>query len=112
MVDTRIERRGCSLTWTAGVSCKGLYLITLTLYRSGSGWRVKRELKLRVKRAEEERTLFIEDYSLPEFQAILEACQALLSGIEVDEEDQRLVLALRALTNINLLINELGGTSK
>ncbi|MEM2214750.1 MAG: hypothetical protein QXD66_04380 [Candidatus Nezhaarchaeales archaeon] len=112
MVDTRIERRGSSLTWVVGVSCKGLYTVSLTLYKSSSGWRVKRELRLKIKRAEDERTLFIEDYSLPEFQAILEAFQSMTSEIDVDESARRLTLALRASTIINLLVQELGGVSR
>lgn len=100
------------MTWIAGASYKGLYLISLTLYKSNGGWRVKRELKLRAKRTSGERTLFVEDYSLPEFQAILEACQALISGISVDEGDRHLALALRALTIINSLIDDLRGVSK
>lgn len=86
-------------------------MISLTLYKSSSGWRVKRELRLRAKRTGEERALFIEDYSLPEFQAILEACQTMMSGTSVEESDWRLALALRALTIINLLIDELRGAS-
>jgi hypothetical protein len=62
VVGTRIERRGCSLTWVAGTSYKGLYLVSFTLYRAESGWRVKREIKLRPKRSQEERTLFVEEY--------------------------------------------------
>lgn len=100
------------MTWVVGVSCKGLYKISLTPYKSGSDWRVKRELRLKAKRAGEEKTLFIEDYSLPEFQAILEACQAMMSEINVEESDWRLALALRALTIINLLVSELRGVSK
>ncbi|MEM4652882.1 MAG: hypothetical protein QW535_02120 [Candidatus Nezhaarchaeales archaeon] len=112
MVDTRIEKKGTSLTWVIGVSCKGLYMVSLTLYKSNNGWRVKRELRLRAKRAEEEKTLFIEDYSLPEFQAILEACQAMISEVNVGEDDRCLALALRASAIINLLTQELRGVPK
>jgi len=111
VVVTRIERRGCSLTWVAGASYKGLYLVSITLYRSEGGWRVKREVKLRPKRSREERTLFVEDYSLPEFQAISESCQALTSELQQGEEEFRLALALKALTAMKLLVKELGGGS-
>ncbi|MEM4576390.1 MAG: hypothetical protein QW701_02865 [Candidatus Nezhaarchaeales archaeon] len=66
---------------------------------------------MRAKRAKEERVLFIEEYSLLEFQAILEACQAMISEISIEEVDRRLALALRALTAINLLIGDLRGVS-
>jgi hypothetical protein len=112
VVGTRIERRGCSLTWVAGASYKGLYVVSFTLYRADGGWRVKREIKLRPKRSQEERILFVEDYSLPEFQAISESCQALASEVQQGEEEFRLALALKALAAINLLVKELGGGSR
>ena len=99
------------MTWVAGASYKGLYLVSFTLYRAESGWRVKREIKLRPKRSQEERTLFVEDYSLPEFQAISESCQALASEVQ-EEGELRLALALKALAAISLLVKELGGGSK
>ncbi len=97
------------MTWVAGASYRGLYLVTLTLYRAERGWRVKREIKLRPKRSQEERTLFAEDYSLPEFQAISESCQALVSEVKQGEEESRLALALKALATIRLLVEQLGG---
>jgi len=100
------------LTWVAGASHKGLYLVSFTLYRAEKGWRVKREIRLRPKRSREERTLFVEDYSLPEFQAISESCQALVSEVQQGEEESRLTLALKALAAINLLVKELGGGSR
>lgn len=112
MVDTRIERRGCSLTWVAGASYKGLYVVSFTIYRAESGWRVKREIKLRPKKTQEERILFVEDYSLPEFQAISESCQALASEVQQGDDDFRLALALKALAAISLLVKELGGGSR
>jgi len=112
VVGTRIERRGCSLTWVAGASYKGIYLVSFTLYRSEGGWRVKREIRLKTKRSQEERTLFVEDYSLPEFQAISESCQALASQIQQGDDEFRLALALKALAAIKLLVKELEGEPK
>ena len=100
------------MTWVAGASYKGLYLVSFTLYRAEGGWRVKREIRLRPKRSQEERTIFVEDYSLPEFQAISESCQALTSQVQQGDDEFRLTLALKALAAINLLVKELGGGSE
>jgi len=56
--------------------------------------------------------LFIEDYGLSEFQAIIESCQAMISSLDIEREEACLNLALRASTIIDLLIHELGGHEK
>ncbi|MHC1601048.1 MAG: hypothetical protein ACXQTI_10465 [Candidatus Nezhaarchaeales archaeon] len=105
----KIERRGCSLTWTIGISSKGIYSASLTLYMSNGHWRVKREIKLRPKRSNDERTIFVEDYGLPEFQAIMESCQAMISSLNIEREEACLNFALRASAIMDLLISELRG---
>ncbi|RLF11812.1 MAG: hypothetical protein DRJ62_03190 [Thermoprotei archaeon] len=103
----KVERRGCSLTWTIGVSSRGIYTATLTFYGGSGSWRVKRIIKLRPKRSMEERVLFTEDYSLPEFQCLLESCYSIISSLAVDEREACLSLALRASSLVSQLVAEL-----
>jgi len=103
----KIEKRGCNLRWTIGLSSKGIYVASLTFYMANGHWRVKREIRLKPKRSDEERVLFIEDYSLPEYQSILELCQSTIASLNVEREEACLSLALRASTIMNALISEL-----